>query len=401
LQKSYGKKNFISGVDNDSNTIFQIGSVTKQFTAAVVMKLQEEGRLSVQDTLSKYFPSVEYAKKITLENLLTHTSGLYDYVADIDEEDAAIACNPVDKQLVLDLMFKHDLYFEPGTAYRYCNSGYYLLGLIIEKVSGKLYEQNVRDIIFTPLQMNHSFFDFRNIADSNIATGYQEITGTYQNEAAAWRWDSTVSYAAGAIYSSTGDMYKWAQAIAAKKLLNAASWRAMLTPHLNNYGYGINADTIFSKAAYTHGGGIPGFISYLCYFPDDDVTVILLCNQGWFGDALDITNTDLSGIVFHKNIDPTKDLAGNTFPADSLKKYVGTYQFDKKHHAYITLEDGQLQMEAPQGGLPKSPLFAEDANNFYLKIINARIEFVQDASGKITALTAHYAGKHETSKKIK
>lgn len=401
LQKSYGKKNFISGVNNDANTVFQIGSVTKQFTAAVVMKLQEEGKLSVHDTLSKYFPSVEYAKKITLENLLTHTSGLYDYVADIDDEDSAIACHPIDKQLVLDLIFKHDLYFEPGTEYRYCNSGYYLLGLIIEKVSGKSYEQNVRDIIFTPLQMNHSFFDFRNSADTNIATGYQEITNTYQNEATAWRWDSTVSFAAGAIYSTTTDMYKWVQAIAQKKILTAASWKAMLTPHLNNYGYGINVDTIFRKSAYTHGGGIPGFISYLCYFPADDVTIILLCNQGWFGDALNVTNADLGGIVFHKNIQPMHDVAGKQLSSDSLKKYVGTYEFDKKHHAYITLEDGQLQMEAPEGGLPKSPLFAEDDSNFYLKIINARIEFVRDASGNITTLIAHYAGKSEVCKKIK
>jgi CubicO group peptidase (beta-lactamase class C family) len=91
---------------------------------------------------------------------LTHTSGLYDYVRDIDDEDSAISCHPVDKQLVLDLVFKHDLDFKPGTQFRYCNSGYYLLGLIIEKVTGKSYEQNIRDIIFTPLQMTHSLFDF-------------------------------------------------------------------------------------------------------------------------------------------------------------------------------------------------------------------------------------------------
>ena len=149
LQKSYGYKNFDTHVLNDSNTIFQIGAITKQFTAAVILKLQEEGKLSVNDKLDTYFPQFKYAKEITIENLLTHTSGIYNYTNDIDAGDSAIVCNPADKQLALDIMFKHNLDFKPGTQFRYDNSGYYLLGLIIEKVTGKLYEQNVRDIILS------------------------------------------------------------------------------------------------------------------------------------------------------------------------------------------------------------------------------------------------------------
>ena len=401
LQKSYGNKNFVSDVLNDSNTVFQIASATKQFTATVVMKLQEEGKLSVHDTLSKYFPSFKYAGKITLEQLLTHTSGLYDYVSDIDESDSGIVCHPVNRELVTELIFKHDLYFKPGTQFSYCNSGYYLLGLIIEKVSGKSYEQNVRDIVFSPLQMNRSFFDFKSIADSNIATGYKALTNTYHETAFGWRWDSTVTFAAGGIYSTTGDMYRWAQAIAAQKILTAASWQAMLTPHIDSYGYGIYADSLYSRVAYTHGGGIPGFTSFLCYVPVDDLTIILLCNQGWFGEALNTTNADLAGIVFHKPVEPMKELSGIQFSVDTLKKYVGKYDFDKKHHVYITLEDGQLYMEAPQGGLPKSPLYADTQTNFYLKIINARIEFVNDGAGNISSLIAHYAGKSEVCKKVK
>jgi len=180
LEKSYGYKNFNAHALSDSNTIFQIGSITKQFTATVILKLQEEGKLSVHDKLSTYFPQFTRANEITLENLLTHTSGLYDYVRDIDEEDSAVTCHPVDKQLLLDLVFKHDLDFKPGTQFRYCNSGYYLLGLIIEKVTGKSYEQNVRDIIFMPLQMDHSLFDFKHSADTNIATGYQTLKDSIQ-----------------------------------------------------------------------------------------------------------------------------------------------------------------------------------------------------------------------------
>jgi len=255
LEKAYGKKDFSKSVLNDTNTIFHIGSITKQFTATVILRLQEEAKLSLQDKLDKYFPQFTYANEITLENLLTHTSGMYDYVSDIDEEDSAIACHPVDKQLVLDLIFKHGLDFKPGTQFRYCNSGYYLLGLITEKVTGKSYEQNVHDIIFDPLQMTHSFFDFKHSADTNIATGYQSISDADQTEASAWRWDSTVTYAAGGIFSTTSDMYKWAQAIANKKILSADSWKAALTPRLEHYGYGWYIDSLFGKKTISHGGG--------------------------------------------------------------------------------------------------------------------------------------------------
>ena len=401
LQKSYGYKNFSAHVLNDSNTIFQIGSITKQFTATIILRLQEEGKLSVRDKLDEYFPQFKYAGEITIENLLTHTSGIYNYTNDIDEGDSAIVCNPVAKQLVLDIMFKHKLDFKPGTQFRYDNSGYYLLGLIIEKVTGKSYEQNIRDIIFKPLQMNHSLFDFKHSADTNVATGYQTLNDSVQKEASAWRWDSTVSYAAGGIWSTTGDMYKWALAIAKKKILSADSWKTMLTPHLDKYGYGVFIDSLFGKRTISHGGGIPGFIAYLDYYPAEDVTIILLNNKGWFDESLNGINADISAIVFHKPYEVMHKHIGIKLPDEVLKKYVGQYDFDKKHHVYITLENNQLHMEAPQGGLPKSPLFEDDQNNFYLKIINARIEFVKDASGNITELISHYMGKNEVCKKVK
>ena len=214
LQKSYGYKNFAAPILNDSNTIFQIGSITKQFTATAILKLQEERKLSVQDKLSKYFPEFKYADEITIENLLTHTSGIYNYTNDIDSEDSALVCNPVNKDLAIEVMQKHKPDFKPGATFRYSNSGYYLLGLIIEKVTSKSYEQNIRDLIFTPLQMEHSLFDFSHSTDTNIAKGYQSISTKRQIEATAWRWDSTITYAAGGIWSTTSDMYKWAQAIA-------------------------------------------------------------------------------------------------------------------------------------------------------------------------------------------
>jgi CubicO group peptidase (beta-lactamase class C family) len=400
LQRSYGYKNFRRHVPDDNNTIYQIGSITKQFTATVILKLEEEGKLSVMDKLSKYFPDFQYGDGITLENLLTHTSGIYNYTNDIDAGDSDIVRNPIKKTLVTDIVFKHQPAFKPGTQFQYSNSNYYLLGLIIEKVSGKSYEQNVRDIIFKPLHMDHSLFNFKHSSDTDIATGYQAISDTSQIEASAWRWDSTVTYAAGGIFSTTGDMYKWSKAIANKEILSRDSWKAALTPHLQDYGYGFFIDSLYGHKAIIHGGGIPGFTAYLCYYPHEDVTIILLNNQGWFNEALDNINAGVSAIIFDKPYELFHKLAFIKLPEDVLKKYTGRYDFDKRHHVYITLENGTLQMEAPQGGLPKSPLFAHDETNFYLKIIDARIEFVKDASGNISELISHYKGRNEVCKKV-
>ena len=399
LEKSYGYKNFATKSLNDSNSIFQIGSVSKQFTSTVILKLQEERKLSLQDKLSKYFPEFKYANKITLENLLTHTSGIYNYTNDIDDNDSAIVCNPVDKQLVLDIMFKHSLDFKTGTQFAYDNSGYYLLGLIIEKVTGKSYEENIRDIIFTPLQMTHSLFDFANSKDTNIAVGYKKFNENEQ--LIAQRWDSTVTYAAGGIFSTVGDLYKWIKAIANKEILSADSWEAALSPHLEHYGYGWFIDSLYGKKSISHGGGLPGFMADVTFYPDEDAIIILLNNEGYFGEGLTDINANLSAILFHKpyelmNIRPEIKLVDSV-----LKRYVGEYAFDKKHHAFITLENNTLQIEAPAGNLPKSPLFPKDETNFYLKIIDARIEFLKDAEGNITSLISHYNGKDEVSKKIK
>jgi CubicO group peptidase (beta-lactamase class C family) len=396
LQKSYGYKNFATHIPNDSNSIFQIGSVTKQFTSTVILKLQEEGKLSVNDKLSKYFPEFKYADKITLENLLTHTSGIYNYTND---NDSAIVCYPVNKQLFLDIIFKKDLDFKPGTKFSYDNSGYYLLGLIIEKVTGKPYEQNIREIIFTPLQMTHSFFDFRNIKDTSIAIGYKKLNE--KEQLIAQRWDSTVTYAAGAIFSTAGDMYKWANAVANKQIITESSWKAAFTPHLEHYGYGWFIDSLYGEKSVSHGGGLPGYLADLTYYPGRDIIIILLNNEGYFGEGLTDINATLSAILFHKPYELMHVHTEIKLDDAILKKYTGEYVFDKKHHLFITLENDTLQIEAPAGGLPKSPLFPHDETNFYLKIINARIEFVKDDNGNITGFISHFNGKDEACKKIK
>lgn len=401
LHKAYGYKDVSKELPNDTSSLFRICSITKEFTATAILKLQEEGKLSVQDKLSKYFPEFKYANEITLANLLNHTSGIYNYTNDIDESDSAIVCRPVNKQLILDIIFNHPPGFKPGTRFSYSNSGYYLLGLIIAKVTGKSYEQTVRDIIFTPLQMTHSLFDFTHSSDTDMVTGYKILTAKENTIATGWRWDSTVTYAAGGIWSTTGDMYAWAQAIAEKEIISPDSWKLAFTPRLNNYGFGWWIDTSFGKKYIMHSGGLPGFVSYFCYYPGEGVTIILLSNAGNLSDGLTSLNTNLSAILFSKPYELVHNQTEMYLPDSVLTKYVGKYDFDKKHHVYITLDNHVLQMEAPEGGLPKSPLFPADSNHFYLKIIDAKIEFTADASGNVTQLISHYKGKDESCKKVK
>ncbi len=171
LEKGYGWRNFANHTLNDSNTISQIGSLTKPFTAMVILKLQEDGKLSVNDLLSKYFPELKGADKITIQNLLNHTSGIYDYTRDIPENDSVLLSHPVTKQRILEVFIHHSLENKPGKKYNYCSSDYFLLGVIIEKITGITYEKAVRKMIFEPLGMAHSGFDFINLKNSSKAIG--------------------------------------------------------------------------------------------------------------------------------------------------------------------------------------------------------------------------------------
>src|SRR5687767_12607240 len=236
LQYANGWKNARTGERLQLDTRFPILSITKTMTATVVLKLQEAGKLSVRDKLSKYFPDFPNGNKITIHHLLTHTSGIHNYSDNIGTEDSLITNYPVAKDRIVDQIKSQPPDFAPGKRYSYNNSGYFLLGLIIEKVTGKPYETVVRELIFGPLGMTNSGFDFLNLADSLKAKGYEfldsERTIPYKH------YDSTFGYSAGSIYSTVVDMYKWAKAISSKQILTADSWKIAFTPKVRTYGYG-------------------------------------------------------------------------------------------------------------------------------------------------------------------
>ncbi|WP_197464067.1 serine hydrolase [Rufibacter sp. DG15C] len=206
FEKAYGYQNVAEKIPNTSNTVYQIGSTTKQFTAVVVLKLAEQKKLSLQDKLSHYFPNFKASHTITIQQLLSHTSGIYEIFRSPDfyQLDKSM---PVSKEKLMSFYLTRPLDFAPGTQFNYCNSGYHLLGQIIEKVTGKPYERVVRELVLEPLKMNHSGFAFTQLNNAHEATGYSKFAKDNQMPTAAW--DSTATYLAGAMYSTAHDLFLW------------------------------------------------------------------------------------------------------------------------------------------------------------------------------------------------
>jgi CubicO group peptidase (beta-lactamase class C family) len=393
-QKAVGFADVEAKRPNDVNTIFQIGSVTKQFTSAVIMQLQQEGKLSVTDKLSKYFSGFTNGDKITIEHMLTHTSGIYNYTNDPLWAKDDVTRHRTQTEM-LDMFRKYPADFEPGTKYNYSNSAYSILGYIIEQVTGKKYETVVRERILRPLGMTNSGFDFSNLKSGNKAKGYFAINA--EGATPTPIVDSTVAYAAGSLYSTLGDLMKWEAAISTNKILQPQSWKAVFTSHINNYGYGWIVDSTFGRTAMSHGGGIHGFTSFLIRFPEEELVVIMLDNSS--NPSVKKVVRSLAAIVLDEPYDlpgPKKEIK---VAETILKQYAGQYQIAPTFHIDIMVREGRIFAQATNQ--PEFEIFAEKENKFFLKINDATIEFVKDGSGAVTEMILSQNGRQTKGKKIK
>jgi CubicO group peptidase (beta-lactamase class C family) len=274
LDKGYGLANVEWNIPNSPKTKFRIGSITKQFTAAAILLLQERGSLNVDDRVKKYMPDAPAAwDKITIFNLLTHTSGIPDFTgfADYDSLER-LATTP--EKLVTRFRDK-PLDFQPGENWKYSNSGYVLLGYLIEKISGKTYAQFLQENIFTPLGMADSGYDSNSSVIQNRASGYTPASTELVN---AHFVDMTIPFSAGGLYSTTEDLLRWERGLFGGKLLSPVSFKEMLTPFKNEYAFGLFVAIMNGHQVIDHGGRIPGFDTALIYYPEDKLTVIVLGN---------------------------------------------------------------------------------------------------------------------------
>ena len=276
--EGYGIANVEHNVPVTSKTIFQSGSVGKQFTAAAVMLLVEDGRMALTDSLTKFFPDAPpHWARITVRHLLTHTSGLPDYTAgavdyrrDYTEAD------------LLELAYGLKLEFEPGARWNYSNTGYVVLGAIVRKASGEFYGDVLRTRVFAPLGMTTA----RIISEADIvphrAAGYQLSKGELKNQ--DWVAPQLNTTADGALYLSLDDMIAWDAGLRAKKILKNESWTKVFTAvSLNSgntypYGFGWNVEDVAGHRSQRHGGSWQGFKTYIARFPGEDLTIIVLAN---------------------------------------------------------------------------------------------------------------------------
>lgn len=272
ISKGYGMADYEFGVPNTPNTKFHLGSVTKQFTAMAIMELEEKGKLRVNDTLSKYIPDYPNGDKITIHQLLTHTSGIPDYIND-DSTFASIArlYHPIEQ--VISRFKNKPLEFMPGTRYDYSNSGYVLLSYIIQKVSGQSYKDFLNENIFKPLNMNNTGYDDTKPVIKDRARGYMISSSGLTN---ADFFDRSNLQGADGLYSTVEDLYVWDRALYTEKLVGSKTLKKIFTPYppAETYGYGwtINNDEI------SHYGLMDGFFTCIYRKTTDQTAIIILCN---------------------------------------------------------------------------------------------------------------------------
>lgn len=395
VNKAYGMANVELNVPNTPEKIFRLGSITKQFTSMAIAMLQERGKLRVNDPMCNYFADCpDIWKPITIRHLLNHTSGITNYTAFSDFAKTTVM--PVTPAAMADRLKKEKLDFAPGEKMSYSNSGYFLLGNIIEKVSGKSYEDFLQENIFTPLGMKQSGFDDPLRIIPNRAAGYQKQAGKIIN---ASYTDMSVPYAAGSLYSSTGDLLIWDQALYTEKLVTKKALDEIFTPWKGDagYGFGWNIGKRFERRQISHGGGIYGFATQIARFPDERVTVIVLSNIQ-AAPAGQVAN-NLSAIVFGAAYEIPKERKIISLNSKVMEKYVGEYQIGTNIVVAITLESGKLMGQL--GGQGKFSLLPESETDFYSKDVNAQIIFTKDAAGLVTGFNLRQGGGNNPAKKIK
>ena len=291
LNKAYGYANLEWEIANSPTTRFRIGSITKQFTAAAILLLEQRGRLSVDDPVRKHLPDAPAAwDTVTIFHLLTHTSGIPSFTSFPDYQ--ATMSLAVTTEKLVERFRDRPLEFAPGEKFNYSNSGYVLLGYLIEKISGQTYAQFLQENIFTPLGMTGSGYDSNSAVVVRRAAGYSPGPNGLVN---APFLHMSIPHGAGALYSTTEDLHRWNKALFGGTLLSGASLKKMTTPFKNNYGFGITILTANGRTRYAHGGGINGFNSSLAYYPESRVTVAVLANVN--GPAADDIGAKLSALV--------------------------------------------------------------------------------------------------------
>jgi CubicO group peptidase (beta-lactamase class C family) len=384
LRKAYGLADVEHKQPLAPDTPMRLGSVTKQFTSTAILMLVEEGKIRLDDDITVYLPDYPtQGKKITIEHLLTHTSGIVSYTG----KPGYMA--GMQKDVTVPQMvdsFKNDpLEFAPGSRYKYNNSGYFLLGAIIEKVSGQTYDKFVEQRIFVPLGMTRSAYEGHERDKAARALGYSGAPGGFKP---AMPLSMTQPYAAGSLVSTVDDLARWDAAVSSGKLLKAASWQRAFTPYTladgasTNYGYGWSVGKLKGTPMISHGGGINGFNTYVLRLPAEKVYVAVLSNADSGLMQADDAAMRAAAIAIGK---PFPDYKEVMLPAAALDALSGTYKFDAGVNRVFRRDNERLVMQ--RAGRPPVVLNAFSETGFFIPGTLSAVEFGRDAQGRPTTVT--------------
>ncbi|MGY8985836.1 MAG: serine hydrolase domain-containing protein [Sphingomonadales bacterium] len=381
----HGLSNLELHIPNKAETVFRLGSISKQFTAAGIMLLKEEGKLEIDDPITKFLPTYPTnGHVITIRNLLTHTSGIKNYTAMQEFQ------NIVGQEMTVDEMvdfFKNEpINFVPGEKYSYSNSGYFLLGVIIEKISGITYENFIQERIFTYLSLDNSYYGDFNRIINNRATGYSQgeeglINSNYMS--------MSIPYAAGSLISNVDDMAKWNKALFAGKVVSQDSLREMTSPftlnngEISNYGFGLGIRTFKGQPMISHGGGIFGFSTNGAYLPESDIYVAILGNTDF--QTRGYESAKMLAIALG---DPYRKIISQNVDDSILASYSGTYNIEESSiptdispgtSLVVTYTSDALSLS--YAGAPSAELISVSNSMFYMKNSFSHIEFIPLESG--------------------
>ncbi len=378
-----------SGVfPNTPTTKFRLGSLTKQFTAAAILLLEEQGKLKTDDLVKTHWPEAPAAwDKITLFHLLTHTSGM----PAPDNEAWRLSEGPTEK--VVALFRDKPLDFEPGSQYAYSNAGYIVLGYLIERISGQSYGDFLREKIFTPLGMKDTGVDSNASIIAQRAAGYSPGPMGVTN---APYFSMASSIGSGALYSTTEDLNRWMQGLFGGKVLSAASLKKMTTPFKENYAMGLEVTKEKGRDVIRHGGSIAGFNTYLAWFPEEKLAIVALANLE--GDSSVGVVRRLSQIIHGESVVLPSEKREIQLPEDVMTKIAGTYEFNPEANMVITMSDGKLS--ATLGTQETKQLIAESATRFFARDIDAELVIEQDSSGAVTAIVLRQDGEEHRAKRV-
>jgi CubicO group peptidase (beta-lactamase class C family) len=372
-KKAFGLADREWNIPNTTETKFRIGSVTKQFTAGCILLLAEQGKLNTDDKLTKYIPDYPKGDSITIHMLLNHTSGITNYTNLPEFWPKAVLPLSIDSMIAL---FKNKpLDFSPGSKWNYSNSGYFLLGVIVEKASGKKFYQYLNENIITKRGLKNTSLDRLDSVLAFRAQGYDK------NQQGVWAHAMYISmeapYSAGAMVSTVDDLYKWTKALHHNEVLSAASTQKMMTPYMNHYGFGIGIDSLKTHKRVSHNGGIPGFVTNLSYYPADDVCVVVLSNNGSNSDKV---SAAMASILFDLPVQKPYILKAIKIDTTLLDKYIGKYIVEDT----LELINKEGKLYRHKNGTDDIELKPESATRFFYADDSDRfIQFEVDKAGNV------------------